>query len=1209
MCSDFAAREKLKDMEGTMRVPPALSFEGNVKENWKKWRQRFEVYLVATDLKSKSDERKIAVLLHVAGEEAMEKYETFGLSDEQKKSLDEVYKAFEEFCTPKVNESVERHFFFSRVQNGGENFTSFVTDLKKLSASCEFGTLKDSLIKDRIICGIRDNELKNKLLREENLTLEKCVNICKAAELAEIQIKTMDNENKVKEIKSSNKKNNHNKNKFKGDAKKFNHQDKKDDKFEHAGQPSNSSGKSQRAQRGDVMHQQRFTCTRCGRQHAPRQCPAYGKLCNYCKGRNHFANVCNKKNANNVNTIENSDLDSLYVSFVDNEQVKNENIKEWYEMILVNKKFELQVKLDSGAQCNVILFNELKKIDNKIKLDKCSTKLSAYGGSKIEVMGTCKLNCKFINRDETLLEFIVAKGENKCHPTIIGLPTLLKLQLIKRIETIVELNEKSILNEYKNIFNGTGIISNFEYDMKLKENAKGSIASCRKVPVALIESLKSELNKMEKCGIIERVNEPSEWVNPLVITQKKDGKIRICLDPTELNKNILRQHHVIPSFDELCARMPNAKIFSTLDADRGFWQIKLSEKSSKYVTFITPFGRFKFNVMPFGISSATEIFQSCFDEIFCDLEGVIILVDDILVWGSTPQENDGRLKKVLERAYERNVRFNLNKCQFKKSKVKYIGHVFTDKGIKVDNDRIKAIVEMDKPNNKDELLTFLGMIAYVGRFVPNLSEVSSTLRNLTKKDSVWLWDANADKAFLDLKNLLINSPTLKYFDVNKPVVLSVDASQHGLGAVILQDSLPVAYASRALTNTEIRYAQIEKEALAIVFACNKFHQYIFGKKVLVESDHKPLEPLFKRPIDQCPARIQRMRLATQKYDIEVKYKPGKELLLADALSRKFLKNEKENFDFEIEQHVHTLINNFPISIEKKELFQKETENDDEMQTLIKYINEGWPKDKKNICGIVKPYYGIANELSIIDGLIFKSDKLVVPKNLRSEMLNLIHYNHFGIEKCKARAREILYWPFMSKEIADMVSNCYVCCKYKKAKVKEPLMPREVPHEPWQMVGLDLFQYKGSDHLLVIDYFSKYAEVSKLKSTDASSVIDITKNIFARFGIPETVCSDNGPQFYNFKMKQFSKDWNFKHDTSSPYWPQSNGMVERYVQTIKDMFKKVEEDGKDPYLALMEYRNTPIDENIMSPNDIMFNRKVRGIVPVRNINKKKLIIMI
>ncbi|XP_026666956.1 LOW QUALITY PROTEIN: uncharacterized protein LOC113463926 [Ceratina calcarata] len=235
-------------MEGMMRPPSTLSFEGNLKENWMKWRRNFEYYLKATDLESKSDERKVAVLLHVAGEEAMEKFDTFGFNDAQKKKLGEVYKAFEDFCKPKVNESVERHVFISRMQNPGENFASFLTDLKKLSASCEFGEIKDSLIKDRIISGITDQRLKSRLLREENLTLKKCTDICKAAELAEIQVKTMKNEEKVDEIGAGkrNFKNISNKTDFKGKA----IQNKNRGGYEQGSQPLRDSWIGARTSRG-----------------------------------------------------------------------------------------------------------------------------------------------------------------------------------------------------------------------------------------------------------------------------------------------------------------------------------------------------------------------------------------------------------------------------------------------------------------------------------------------------------------------------------------------------------------------------------------------------------------------------------------------------------------------------------------------------------------------------------------------------------------------------------------------------------------------------------------------------------------------------------------------------------------------------------------------------------------------------------------------
>lgn len=224
---------------------------------------------------------------------------------------------------------------------------------------------------------------------------------------------------------------------------------------------------------------------------------------------------------------------------------------------------------------------------------------------------------------------------------------------------------------------------------------------------------------------------------------------------------------------------------------------------------------------------------------------------------------------------------------------------------------------MKTPKNKKELETFLGMLTYVSRFIPNLAIKNEVLRNLLKKDSLWHWDGNTEKVFNELKETLCKAPVLRYFDINLPVTLSVDASKYGLGAVLLQNNLPIAYASKALTETEIKYAQIEKEALAIAFGCIKFDQYIFGKRVTIESDHKPLENIFRKPIFDCPARLQSIRLKLQRYDIDVKYKPGKELLLADALSRSFRSDETLNLEEEINAQVCLLEETFPISLEKK----------------------------------------------------------------------------------------------------------------------------------------------------------------------------------------------------------------------------------------------------------------------------------------------------
>ena len=299
--------------------------------------------------------------------------------------------------------------------------------------------------------------------------------------------------------------------------------------------------------------------------------------------------------------------------------------------------------------------------------------------------------------------------------------------------------------------------------------------------------------------------------------------------------------------------MPNAKIFSVLDASSGFWQIELNQESSKLCTFNTPFGRYRFKRLPFGICSAQDVFQDVMSEIFSGIEGVEVIVDDLLIWGENQQQHDERLRQ------EKNLKLNKEMSQIALDEISYIGQVLSKEGLKPDPQKVRAITEMNRPQNKEELQRFLGMVTYVAKFIPNFSQISTPLRQLLEKETDWYWTEIQEESFNSLKTLVTQSPVLRYFDVGKPVKISVDASSGGLGAVLLQNDQPVAYASKALSRSQINYAQIEKEMLAVVFGCTRFHDYIHGlKEIQVETDHKPLESILKKPLHQAPMRLQRM---------------------------------------------------------------------------------------------------------------------------------------------------------------------------------------------------------------------------------------------------------------------------------------------------------------------------------------------------------------
>ena len=389
---------------------------------------------------------------------------------------------------------------------------------------------------------------------------------------------------------------------------------------------------------------------------------------------------------------------------------------------------------------------------------------------------------------------------------------------------------------------------------------------------------------MKRLGVIVEVHEPSEWVSSMVVVSKKNGSVRVCLDPRDLNRAIRRQHFKLPTREEIMARFSGATVFSKLDAAQGFWQLQLEEESSHLCTFNTPYGRYKYLRLPFGLSSAPEVYHQKVHEMFEGIDNVDTSMDDMVVWGKTVEEHDAALEQVISRCKQNNLKLNKGKCILGVKELVFLGDVISSEGVKPDPAKVSAIHNMPRPTNKQGVQRFLGMITYLAKWMPGLSEKSAPLRKLLQDKVKWEWTPHHEKSWSWLKEMGISSPVLQFYDPSKATKISTDASQDGLGAVLLQlhgeDWKPVSYASRALLDAEKRYAQIEKELLSISFGCNRFHQFIHGDTVEAETDHKPLESLFQKPLVDCPLRIQRMLLNLQTYDLDVHYVTGKHLVVA-----------------------------------------------------------------------------------------------------------------------------------------------------------------------------------------------------------------------------------------------------------------------------------------------------------------------------------------
>lgn len=412
----------------------------------------------------------------------------------------------------------------------------------------------------------------------------------------------------------------------------------------------------------------------------------------------------------------------------------------------------------------------------------------------------------------------------------------------------------------------------------------------------------------------------------------------------------------------------------------------------------------------------------------------------------------------------------------------------------------------------------------------------------------------------------------------------------------------MAAASRSLSETESNYACIERECLALTWACDRFRMYIMGLTVVLETDHKPLIPILStKDVNNLSPRLQRLRLRLMRYDYTIRHVPGKDNAMADLLSRN-PGNQLDGYDEVLELSTETFsrcaVQFLPVTSPRLDEIKRAQKLDEICQKVTEFCKTSWPKFLSSTETILKPYWDVQHELALHDGLLLRgNNRIVIPSSERLDVLQRIHVGHLGITKCRERAKDCVWWPGMSSAIESMVKSCRRCCESQPVKC-EPLKPTYWPEGPWHTLGSDLFEYKGSQYLVLVDYYSRYPEVAKLESATSSCVIAHIKSIFGRHGIPFVVRSDNGPCYASVEFAKFAKEYDFTHVTSSPRYPQANGEAERFVRTVKSLLKK----SDDPYLALLSYRNTPI-ANGESPARLLMNRTLRTTLPTVSANLK------
>ena len=541
-----------------------------------------------------------------------------------------------------------------------------------------------------------------------------------------------------------------------------------------------------------------------------------------------------------------------------------------------------------------------------------------------------------------------------------------------------------------------GLLPGGEVHLTLDANAEPVIRPPRTLPESRRDLVKAELDRLEDTGVIVKTDQPTDWVSQMSVADKKSGEVRICIDPRPLNLVLKREQYMLPVLDDILPQLAGGRVFSVCDLKQGYLHCELDEESSLLTTFATPFGRYRWLRLPFGVKVSSEIFQKRLCQALERLEGAKCIADDVIIYGKDVADHNTKLCQFLQRCGSHGIKLNREKCQFQMSEIKFLGHVVSTDGLKPDPNKVEAIVNMERPTDVEAVERLKGTVAYLARFVPKLTDVMRPITVLTHKGVEWNWSNVQDKAFAELKKLMTEAPVLVYFDPTKQLVIQCDASGQGIGAALLQDGQPIAYVSRAFTDAETRYSTIEKEMLAIVFSLEKWHQFTYGRHVIVNSDHKPLQAITRKTLDRAPKRLQGMLVRALAYDIDVHYLEGKKMLLADTLSRAH--PPKNNNQAQAEFENINALSYLPMGEERVEQIRKETETQRSLKLLKETIKQGWP-EKNRIPTLIGEYYGIRDELEITEGLIFRGERLVIPQSLRKAMIADIHEGHTGVESC------------------------------------------------------------------------------------------------------------------------------------------------------------------------------------------------------------------
>ena len=754
-----------------------------------------------------------------------------------------------------------------------------------------------------------------------------------------------------------------------------------------------------------------------------------------------------------------------------------------------------------------------------------------------------------------------------------------------------------------------------------------------RTPFSQRPQIEKTLSGMLEANIIRPSTSP--WASPIVVVPKKDGSKRMCVDYRKINNITHKNSYPLPDISEILSSFKDAKVFSSLDLKSGYWQIEVDEKDKEKTAFTCHLGLYEFNVLPFGLTAAPPVFQFLINGILSDTIGIFTLayLDDIIIYSSNLDEHLKHLKIVFDRLRRANLKLKPSKCSFMLKEVSFLGHTISSEGIQPDPEKIAVIKNLRPPSTVREVRSFIGMASYYRRFIERFSDIAEPLTQLTRKHARFVWSSRCQEAFEDLKISLCNSPILAHPDLSRPYNLYTDASQKAIGAVLTQEfpegERVIQYVSKQLSVGQRKWATIEREAYAIVYAVNKLRHFLLGMPFTVFTDHKPLRSLFTAEMKN--ARIQRWAIMLSEYGCDIKYKTGKTNIPADMLSR-LAYDDNEVLILDSSDHSdppnpdsdsdssptddlnHLLDQCFDPNLD----FMKSMKQDQKEDEILGPIIEALVEDSEI------PDYMLEDDLLYhISRPVKKDDgprlQLSVPLKHVPAVLECMHDSEYGghcsIDKTYDRVRRRYHWPNMYKDVVTHVSKCDLCKARRLKRNTAPMQDMPVPNYPWEMISIDTCgpfpeTASGNKYLItLICHLSAWPEAFAVKDKTAETVANLLLNeVFPRHSCPRILLSDRGTEFVNGVISLLTKKLRVVHIKSSPYHPESNGKIERFHRYMNDVLAKYSYKNPlewDLFVSpmLMTYRTSVHDSTQFTPLFMLYGRD--PVLPIDTLLQPKL----